>query len=239
MRTDNSKLDAQIRMAVVPREREMPIPKSRGEVIFQSVITVVVVFFALLAMVNLCSGVGLIASIIWLALVTMMIWTTSKRDGGLRRFLINRMGELFGSRFVESYLADAQPGAIGFGFQLLGHRFIQQCIPLDRIESVEWNTGQATDMAGRDMNDWRVWIWYDHNDPTKAEEKRKWRHPKAEQDLYGVGPSTRKDRAEVLGLSLVAFLRNAGADLIQGTTTTCFVKRRRDGGEKTSIQPEP
>jgi hypothetical protein len=211
----------------------MLIPKSRSEVVVQFVISVIVVFFALLAVVNLCSGVALIASFIWLAFVATIIWSSSRRQGGIRPFLISLMGDLVGRRFAEWNPAEAQPKWIRFGFQLLSHRFVQKSIRIDRIESVEWHTGQATDMAGRDMNDWHIWVWFSQDDLARTEARRKW-HRKPDQDLYGVGPADRKERTEALGLSFVSFLRSAGADLVQGGITTCFV--RAPGVERKSIQ---
>ena len=48
----------------------MPIPKSRVEVVFQFVTKILIVNFTLLAIANVCGGLGLIASVLWLALVT-------------------------------------------------------------------------------------------------------------------------------------------------------------------------
>lgn len=201
---------------------EMPIPKSRSVVVIQFVMTVIVVSFSLLAVVNLCSGVALIASLFWLAFVTTIICSGSRQEEGMRPFFISLIGDLFGRRFVEWSPADGQPNCIRFGFQLFSRRFVQKSIRIDRIESVEWHTGQAADMAGRDMNDWRIVIWFSHDDTARIEARRKWPR-KIGQYLYGVGPSDRKERTEMLGLALVSFLRSAGADLVQGSVSTCFV----------------
>lgn len=201
----------------------MLIPRSRADDAFCFVITVIVVVFAVLALVDLCSGVALIASSLWLALVTISIWTACRNEGGLRRYLINRVGDLAGQRFVEADPADAQPQHIHFGFQLFGCCFIQKSILLTKIETGEWRTGQATGMAGRDMNDWHISIWLDRDDPALTEKQRASLRP--DQYIYCVGPSVRKEETEALGLSLVAFLREAGADLIQGETATCFVRQ--------------
>ena len=214
---------------------ELLIPKSRSEVVFQFVITVIVVSFAILAVVNLSSGVALIASFIWLAFVTAMVWSSSRREGGMSPFLINLTGDLFGRRFAEWSSADAQPKCIRFGFQLFGRRFVQKSIRIDKIESVEWHTGQATAMAGRDMNDWHIWVWFSHGDSARTEARQKW-HRKPDQDLYGVGPADRKERTEALALSFVSFLRSAGTDLVPGAISTCFVKAPRD--ERKGIQAQ-
>jgi hypothetical protein len=209
----------------------LPIPNSRTEVTLQFAATLIVVVFTLLGFVNVCSGVALVPSLIWLALVTAMVWSSSREQGGLRRFLITLLGSLFGQRFVESDTSGAPPGDIHFGFDLFGRRFIQKCIAMERIESVEWSTGQATAMAGRDMNDWHVFVWFDHRDPTTAETKRKWGARRPEQDIYGVGSPARKARTEALGMAFIAFLREAGVDLVQGETPTCFVRRTTESGE--------
>ena len=80
----------------------MMIPKSRAETIFRFVITVVVILAVLLAIANLCGGVALVASSLWLALVAMLTWTACREEGGLRSILIDLLGGLFGQRFVES-----------------------------------------------------------------------------------------------------------------------------------------
>lgn len=197
----------------MPAHLEMPIPKSRAEVTIQFAITTIVVFFALLALVNLCLWMAVIPSLIWLAFVTMCVKSSATRDGGLRPFIINQMGDLFGRKFVEQDTTDPQPQCIRFGFQLFGHRFIQKRVFVQKIESVTWHTGQASGMAGKDMGDWKVWMYFDSGDQ------------KSDHVWYGVGPAVRKERTEVLGLALVSFLQNVGVDLIQGEQTNCFVRR--------------
>ena len=204
--------------------KELAIPKSQGEAVFQFVMMSVVAFFVLVALFNLSRGEGLVVSLLWLALVTAALWTAGKEAGGWRRFLVNRLGDLLGRRFVESGPPEATE--IRFGFQLAGRRFVQHRIALHKIKAVEWTTGQATHMAGRDMKDWTVWLWFDDDDPARVERKRKWLGRNAEQDLHGIGPSGRKDRTEALGLTVVDFLRDAGADLVADSTApACFLRR--------------
>jgi hypothetical protein len=200
---------------------EMPIPKVRSEAVFQCVIFSVVACFTFIASINLSRGEALIASIIWIALVTVATWTACKEAGGWRGFLINHLGDVLGQRFIESV-----PGSIRFGFQCLGHRFIQRSIPLDKVKAVEWTAGQATSMAKRDMNDWTVWLWFEHGNAAKTEAMRKWPGRNPEQDLCGIGPSDRKKRSEMLGLSVVGFLREAGVDLVQDSAApACYIRR--------------
>jgi hypothetical protein len=206
--------------------QELTIPKSRRDVIILFVITTVGILSTSLAVVNIFNRVAIIASVIWLALVTTILWTPAKRAGGLRRFLTNCLGELFGRNFVEAVSLDAPAKEIRFGYELFGHRFIQHSVAIDKIESIEWKTGQATDMAGRDMKDWSVCLWFDHGDPVKSEKKRKWRKP--DQDISIVGPARRKEITEAFGLSFVTFLRAAGAQLSPGGKSSCFVRSKTE-----------
>jgi hypothetical protein len=205
----------------------MAIPKPRSEVIFDFVVTAVVVSFSLLAVVDSFLGIAAIAAIFWLGIITLLTRQATQEAGGLRQFLINRSGDLFGKRFIDCEILDEKHPAIRLGFHLLGHRFIQRRIGINKIESVHWIPGQATDMAGRDVGDWCVFLYYDHDDPAKSAMKRKW-SPKPDQDIIAIGPSTRKERTEALGLKLLDFLRDSGAKLVPGATPACFVRPCRD-----------
>jgi hypothetical protein len=207
---------------------QMPIPpKSRANVILKLVMIVVVFCLVLLAVVNLCQGIALVASILWLLLVTAMVWSASRQVGGLLLLLTNWIGDLFGRNFVSADSPEVQPRCIRFGFELLGLRLVERSILLDRIESLEWTTGQASALAGKDMDDWHVWLWYDHRDSGKTERQRRWGARKPEQDLHGIGPAGRKEHTEILARSLLAFLQTAGVDLVQGADPTCFVRRTK------------
>ena len=211
----------------------MTIPRSRGDAGFEFAGIVFVVFTVVIAIaapaISLWLGgpypwLGLVASLLWLFLVAFFTLQSCKDAGGLRRYALDIVAGVCGRLFAE--INTTPPEALELGVYLLGRRFVQQTIPLDSIESVEWNTGQATSMAGHDMNDWHVWIWFAHNDPAESQKRRKRGWQKAEQSLYGVGPSGPKAETEALGLSLVAFLRAAGADLLDGPTPNGFVRRQ-------------
>ena len=203
-------------------KQEMMIPKSPRDVIFQSVITAIIVFFAGLAVVNIFSRVAIIPSLIWLTFITMILWTPVKKAGSFRRFLADCLGELIGRHFVEVVSGGTSTKEIRFGYELFGRRFIKKSIGIDKIESIYWSTGQASGMAGRDMNDWQICLWFDHCDPAKSEKKSKWHKP--DQDIYTVGSARRKKITEAFGLSFVTFLRTAGAQLVQGEISSCFAR---------------
>ena len=215
----------------------MTIPRSRGTAVFGlgvvafTVLSVVVAAAAPVISLWLAAPyfwLGLAASLLWLFLVAKNLWYSCKSAGGFRRYVIDILAELCGRLFAE--ISSAPPQALELGVYLVGRRFVQRAILLESIETIKWNTGQATSMAGRDANDWQVWVWFDHADPAKSEKERRIGLGKPDQDLYGVGPATRKRHTEALGLSLVAFLQAAGADLVDGPTPNSFVRRQADEG---------
>jgi hypothetical protein len=192
-------------------KRTMQIPRSRGDDVCRFVMLGIVFFFTLLAIANLWLGIGLIAPLLWLALLVSVVWSIARQKGGMRPFFVALLGSLLGRRFAELESAGTQSREICFGFQLLGHRFIQMRIPIDKIESVEWSTGQSTHLAGRDMNDWQVWVWFGHFDPLRTTLR---------QVLYGIGPAGPKERTEALGLAFIEFLNQAGLPFIQSKATS-------------------
>jgi hypothetical protein len=132
---------------------EMTIPKSWSEVLFQFVMTVIIAGFAILAVVDLFMKVAMIPSIIWLVVLVVLLRPAIKRDGGVRTWLINRLGDLAGRRFAGYSPEGSVRREVYIGFEFLGHRFIQRANPIDEIQRVEWRAGQASAMNRRDMRD--------------------------------------------------------------------------------------
>ena len=206
--------------------QEMTIPKLRGNVIVLFVINIIVVLSICLAVVNIFNRVAMIASFIWLAFITMILWTPVKKAGSFHRFLTDcNSGALFGRDFTDgeslrftNFSADERNPLRIRVIRSQIHS-IRSYLAIDKIESVEWSTGQATGMAGRDMNDWSVHLWLDRGDPVN----------KPNQRIYTVGPARRrKEITELFGLSFVTFLRAAGAQLIQGEISNCFVRNETE-----------
>ena len=192
---------------------EITIPKSWSEFLFQFVMTAIIGGFAILAVVDLFLNVAVIPSIIWLVLLIVLLRPAIRRDGGLRIWLVNRLGELVGRRFASYSAEGSVRRELYIGFEYLGHRFIQHANPIDEIQRVEWNPGQASGMMGRDMKDWHVFLWFRHNDP--ADNVRR----KVRKQILVVGPSRRKEITEVFGLSFVAFLNEAVRTTCSGRQT--------------------
>jgi hypothetical protein len=214
----------------VSKPMEMAIPKSRIGILFHVVFAAGIFFFTILAITNLFVHVAIIASCTWLAIVFIGVRTACKTDGSVWKFVINWLGCFARRQFVEATLRETGPAEIRFGYQFFRRRLFYFLVPVDKIETVDWSTGQATDMAGRDMNDWHVALWFDHDDVSKSEKKQKWGLKKPDQDVYIVGPSTCKAEAEILGLAFVTFLHAAGATWLERIDDCTFGRARVDHG---------
>jgi len=200
----------------------MTIPKSRGEILWTGFLSLIVVVFAFLAVLNLANHIAIIPSFIWLLIIAWILWSGCRDAGGVRRYLIDWLAAFAGRRFAHFPHEDTHQPRIRFGYELFGRHFYQKDIEFDRIESVEWSPGQATSMAGRDMEDWSVALWYDHGDSEKSKKHHMLRKP--DQDVYIVGPSRRKEDTASLGTDFVSFLSGVGVLLIRGEGDNVYVR---------------
>ncbi len=210
--------------------QKIAIPKSGFDFAFDFVSTLIIVAVTMFAIKNVINGIALIASGIWIALVTLLIWSGSREHGGPHKFLIHYIVDLFGRHYAEVSARTLPSREIQFGSELLGYRFPRHNISIRKIETLEWNTGQATFMAGRDMDDWQVCLWYDHDGPSKSEEQHSW-HRKPGQDSYVVGPSAKLRNTEALGMQLVALIQAAGAALVKVENSTRFIRKQSESTE--------
>jgi len=209
----------------VPR---LPLPPDGGAcgVVFAALF---VGFFVALAVYNLIAfgtvpmcACGTVASAVWLTLVAyclaLALWQV-----GLWGSVVALLGPFSHRQFVDARHTD-DGTVIGFGYQLFGRRFYYLRVTTDRITSVDMSSGQGTALAGRDMNDWSVALWY--RDPT-ALARVLWPGSPSDE-VYIVGPArAREETAELLAV-VVAFLRAAGCDLQPGESETEF---RHDRGD--------
>ncbi len=193
---------------------ELPVPKRRVEVVGVlfgiALMGGFVLFFVGLAVWNLVHGVGLIQSGVWLLLVGAVTWGCFQGSGGWRLLLIKFVG-LFTTRHSIVHVADGdRPAEVWFGYRVFGRRFDYVRVPVDKIKSVDWHTGQLSDQAGRDVNDWRVMVWFYRE--------------KAGRDLHFVSSEGPKEDVAAFGLELVAFLRDAGAKLVEGDDDCAYAR---------------
>ena len=161
---------------------------------------------------------GVFAAIAWLALVAAVIWMFIHVDG-VRKFRVDFLGHYSRQHFVEA--AQHQDGSttICLGYHLFKRNWYYWNVKTSFIVSVNWSAGQATGMTGRDMKDWSVWMWY--RDPDKPERSTEF-SPRANYDLYLVGPTRARDQTEQLGHQFVEFLRSAGLDMVATEKDTKF-----------------
>jgi hypothetical protein len=193
----------------------MDLPRSRSEARLILFLLLFVLSTSAFALWDLLMGVSTCPSFCYLILMAFFQWNSSR--GGIYSYLLGLLGKLAGQPFVEIH----EGYWLCLGFKLGSHRFIQKSVLLEHIESVEWSTGQASSMAGMDMDDWHICLWFDHHDPEKA--KRDSRKPN--QDILLIGPASARSQTEPLALALVAFLQKAGADLIPTENPTLFIRR--------------
>jgi hypothetical protein len=200
--------------------RELTIPRKRGETSFARRLTLFALTFTILAIVGIYVRVAPIASTIWLLFIVGLFWIHAK--GGLRELLVDWVGAVAGRQFVSCATADTGAQELMFGFQLLGHRFIQLRVLSEQIASVEWSTVHAKGSRRRDLEDWTVWLRFDHGNPVTSPKTSI--VPGDERGIWILGATTRSDETEAFGRAFVQFLLDAGAKLVPGARPTAFVR---------------
>ena len=83
-------------------------------------------------------------------------------------------------------------------------------ILLAKVESVEWSTGQGSARVGKDVDDWHVSLWFDHDDPNRPNREI---YLKPGQDRHIVGPFRAKEITEAWALEIVGLLQQGGVNL--------------------------
>lgn len=205
---------------------ELPVPKTMRAVIGGTICTIMLTTFTLfsvgLAIYNLCNWTAIIPSTIWLLLVGFFFSGLIKTDG-CKKITTDILGTFSKKEFIRTISLEKGQTAFQYGFKIFGHWFSYFTVAVETIETVKWDTGQASDMAGRDMNDWHVAVWYDHDDPAKSQKQNTLKKP--DQDLYIVGMSGAKAETAALGFAVVDLLRKTGATFAQGDDDCTFVRR--------------
>ena len=103
---------------------ELTVPRSTANSIFLAILYLIVLLFSILAITRLLNDTALVASIVWLILVIWLIWNGCVDEKvGLGKFLINRLGDVVGRKYMLIDTHNTQSTEIHFGFQLFGHRF--------------------------------------------------------------------------------------------------------------------
>ena len=136
----------------------MPIPMPKGAIIAAILMFSFIGFFVVLGMKNLMHGAAIIASGIWLFLVGAFIWLAVRYEGA-RKVLVSFLGCFASKHFVESVPRGSMPAEIRFGYRFLGQSLFYLTISVDKIEAVNWSTGQASHFAKRELDDTGAWCF--------------------------------------------------------------------------------
>jgi hypothetical protein len=211
------------------------VPRPRSQTAWVIRFTLFVAVFSVLAIVDLARGDAVLASVLWLVLVTSLVWAHARNAGGLCAYALDTLAAAFGQHFAQTTDGGIALGELRFGYDLGRHRFVRRTFPLSAVHEVLWRPGQATAVAGKDKNDWHVSILYAHGDPAQTERMRKW-SPHPEWDLYMLGFEGPEEHAKALGRDLVAMVHTAGLSLVPGKDDQTFVRGLTRTGNN---RPEP
>jgi len=163
--------------------------------------------------------------------MAVCVWGLLEYDGscGPLQFLINRLGSFSSRQFIHIQKRAGEPPVVGIGYWIGSWRFYYFWIPLSGID-VEWSSGQATAMVGRDMDDWRVFLKYDRSSVIGRFGRSLFRKG---EDFYSLGETGPKDKTAEFGRRLVDFFREGGADLVEAEEGRKYVSR---GSQSADLQ---
>lgn len=180
----------------------------RGEFIAVVVGTPILVGASALALSNLINRVALLPSAVWIALM-LFVLTVNIREAGFRPFCTSLLAA-FSRRQLLRVCSGPDGSTLEVGFKFLGSKVVQRRIQAGDLVALEWKTGQASEMAERDVGDWSVIVWYRHGDSTReiAERERGLRRP-GEVPLI-IGPARPRQITESLAHRTLAFLHDSG-----------------------------
>ncbi len=201
---------------------ELHVPKPRRVIIGAIVLATFILFFISLAIYDLCNRMAIIPSLIWLLSISVTVIGFC-REKGTRQFAVEILGAFSRKEFVRTKHRENDPNEFQYGFWMFGYHFSFCTIPVDKIESVEWHTGQASHFAGRDVGDWHVAVWYYHGDSVKRQKQRWMKNP--ERDLYLIGLSGPKEETAALGDALLDLLQKSGTTFAQGKDDSTFMRQ--------------
>lgn len=128
-------------------------------------LVIFVAFFLGVAGYNLLHSPGLPplaigGSVLWICIVVLWVVGGVRSVGGPRRAVVRCLGVFARKAFVEVRRSRNGTSIFRYAFEFRGRDYEYQSIEVAQIETVDWSTGQASDMRGFDCNDWTVAVWY-------------------------------------------------------------------------------
>ncbi len=198
------------------------IPTPKRVVFGATLFTAFLVFFVALGIWNLAHGTAIIASCLWLGLMGFILAGFLKTEG-CRKVAVYVLRAFATRNFAWIHQQPPNMTEIRFGYEIFGFRHFHLIVPVDRIKSVNWHTGQASYFAKKDVGDWSVALWYDHGDPVKSQAQTNMRNP--DQEVYIVGLEGPKNQVAAFGRELLSFLRQSGVCLVRGKDDCEYVRQ--------------
>lgn len=182
-----------------PKHINLPLPRRPvGEGIFLTIALLITVGVSWLAAENLATQhtglLGQFASGFWLGLVVLVL-SFNITEHGLRSFLVLTLGTFVRTHQLWLEAQEDNPPLLTYGYRCFGRRFIILQLPADGILWLRMGSGQATAMAGKDMNDWQVSVWFDP-DAAARKPTRRPTPPDSQQDICVLGYTGPKDIVE-------------------------------------------
>jgi len=187
---------------------ELMVKKGRGELVAAVILTAVIVTSLRLAIKNLIDHVAVLPSAIWIILV-LSVTLSNLRASGIGKFHLTILSTFSRYQLLRVSAHPLQP-TLEIGFTLFGLPFIELRIARDDVVCVYWHSGQATEMSGRDANDWSVFLRYRHHDAQKEMKERERGRKWPGQSLIVIGPARSKGITEALGNRVLDFLSASG-----------------------------
>lgn len=158
-----------------------------------------------------------IASVLWLVIVSWIVISNLRDEGGIRQYVVNRLGAYSQHHFIRATPHDAA-NTISIGYVLFHRPLNFLTIGTTAISSISWDSGQATAMSGRDMNDWHVALWYRH---IEGPQRRPFPGLR-DEEIFIIGRSGARSTKEIVGKQLVEFLLSVGLELMPGRSEREF-----------------
>lgn len=229
-------------MPTATRFAELRVPHRGSAIVVTIVVTIwysFVFIFAWAAAYNLVfiqyiPVGGAIASILWLLLVSSVVVRSIRDEGGIRQYIIKRLGTFSRQQFVRA-TPEHDAETISFGYLMFGRFLSYRIVHVNAIRSIDWRSGQASAMAGSDMNDWHVRLWYRHPEgppriPIPGVRK---------EEIYIIGDSGPRAIVEAFGRQFIEFLNGVGVELTPGDGDREFNAPSRRFAIEQSGEPEP
>jgi len=181
-----------------------------GEVIWMAFLWITGYSFLALGILNVffirpMPVAGIIASLIWIGAMSIGLLYDCRRIG-VRQHLISLLGCFIRNRFVQFVRDDSGVALLCIGYKFRSKRMFFLKVQATGINKVDWGMGQASGIAGKDMNDWSVAMWF-KGDAIVYNRKGN------DLRLYIVGPPGRRDRIEEFGNTFIDFLKSNGVEI--------------------------